>query len=125
MVQHSKQVRHAPVDGGRRMAATDAMFWYAETALPQLRPIIAGLYILDRQPEAKAIEATHDAALAAVPRLGQRVVESSRSLGLPEWQDDPHFDRAYHIRHLSVPAPGTLRDLLELTATVFATPLDR
>ena len=29
-----------------RMAATDAIFWFAESALPIFRPIIAGLYIL-------------------------------------------------------------------------------
>ena len=28
----------------RRMTATDALFWYAESALPVFRPIIAGLF---------------------------------------------------------------------------------
>ena len=40
-----------------RMAATDALFWYAESALPEFRPIIAGLYRLDRVPIAEQIEA--------------------------------------------------------------------
>lgn len=109
----------------RRMAPTDALFWYAETALPIFRPIIGGLYLLDRRPSAKGIEAAHRAALALVPRLRQRVVEAPLNAGLPEWADDPHFDSTYHMRHLSVAAPGTLRQLLDLTATVFATPLDR
>ena len=35
-----------------RMAPTDALFWYAESALPAFRPIIGGLYLLDRPPPA-------------------------------------------------------------------------
>ena len=46
-------------------------------------------------------------------------------LGLPEWVDDPHFDRRYHLRHLSLAPPGDARHLLDLAATLFATPLDR
>lgn len=108
-----------------RMAATDALFWYAETALPEFRPIIAGLYLLDRAPDPRGIEAATDAALALVPRLRQRVVEAPFELALPEWVEDPHFDRAYHLRHLSLPAPGNQRQLLDLVASIFATPLDR
>ena len=40
-----------PLDLPGRMAATDALFWYAEAALPEFRPIIAGLYQLDRAPD--------------------------------------------------------------------------
>jgi diacylglycerol O-acyltransferase len=107
------------------MAATDALFWYAETALPIFRPIIAGLYLLDRQPDAARRETAHDAVIAVVPRLRQRVVEPASLLGMPQWVEDAHFDHSYHVRHLSVPAPGTVRELLDITAALFATPLDR
>jgi WS/DGAT/MGAT family acyltransferase len=109
----------------RRMAPTDALFWYAEEVLPELRPIIAGLYVLDTLPEPKAIEAALDTAIARIPRLSQRVLEAPGQLALPEWVEDPHFDRAYHVRHVSLPAPGTQRELLDLVAALFATPLDR
>jgi WS/DGAT/MGAT family acyltransferase len=107
------------------MAATDALFWYAESALPTFRPIIAGLYILDRAPDPRRLEHGLRAALALVPRLRQRVVEAPWHIGLPEWVDDPHFDASYHVRHLSLPPPGAQRELLDLVATLFATPLDR
>jgi WS/DGAT/MGAT family acyltransferase len=107
------------------MAPTDALFWYAESALPAFRPIIGGLYLLDRPPSARVIEDGLDLALDAVPRLRERVVEAPLQLGLPEWVEDPHFDRAYHLRHLSLPAPGTRRQLLDLVAQILATPLDR
>jgi diacylglycerol O-acyltransferase / wax synthase len=121
----STGVPRMPFSLPRRMAPTDALFWYAETALPIFRPIIGGLYVLDRHPSAAGIAAGCQAALALVPRLRQRVVEAPLHVGLPEWVDDPHFDAVYHMRHLSVPEPGTVRQLLDLTATVFATPLDR
>jgi hypothetical protein len=70
------------------MAATDALFWYAESALPEFRPIIAGLYVLDRAPIAEQIEAGVELAIALVPRLRQRVVDAAQ-LGLPEWVETP------------------------------------
>ena len=114
-----------PVRLSNRMGATDALFWFAESALPIFRPIIAGLYILDRRPESTRMARGLEAALSLVPRLRQRVVEVPWSLGLPAWGDDPHFDLSYHVRHISLPPPGSQRELLELAATLFATPLDR
>jgi WS/DGAT/MGAT family acyltransferase len=108
-----------------RMEPSDALFWYAEEALPQFRSTIAGLYLLDGVPEAERLDASLDAAIAFVPRLRQRVLDVPLHLGLPEWVDDPHFDRRYHLRHLSLAPPGDARHLLDLAATLFATPLDR
>jgi diacylglycerol O-acyltransferase len=119
----NKSLAVAPMQLPRRMAATDALFWYAETAMPIFRPIIAGLYILASRPRPQTMIEAHRVAMAIVPRLRQRVVETPMSL--PVWADDAHFDGAYHIRQLSVPPPGGMRELLDLTAALFATPLDR
>jgi WS/DGAT/MGAT family acyltransferase len=107
------------------MAPTDALFWFAESAVPEFRPIIAGLYLLDRVPEPAAAHASIDAALARIPRLRQRVVAAPAEIGLPEWRVDPHFDIEYHVRNLSLPPPGGQRELLDLAAALLATPLDR
>jgi WS/DGAT/MGAT family acyltransferase len=101
------------------------MFWYAEEALPQFRSTIAGLYVLDGVPDPERLDGFLDAAIARIPRLRQRVLDVPYHLGLPEWVDDPHFDRRYHLRHLSLAPPGDERHLLDLAATLFATPLDR
>lgn len=114
-----------PLDLPRRMTATDALFWYSESALPIFRPIIAGLYMLDRRPDPHHLTQGMDAALALVPRLSQRVVEAPFHIGLPAWVDDPHFDVGYHMRHFALPRPGSQRQLLDVVATLFATPLDR
>jgi diacylglycerol O-acyltransferase len=107
------------------MTPSDALFWYAETALPAFRPIIAVLYLLDRHPRKGGIEAAVKTTIQLVPRLRQRVVEVPLHLGLPEYADDAHFDLAYHLRHVSVPKPGRMRSLLDMTASLLATPLDR
>jgi diacylglycerol O-acyltransferase len=114
-----------PLELASRMAPSDALFWYAEEALPQFRATIAGLYVLDGVPDAKRLAAALDAAIALVPRLRQRVLAVPLHLGLPEWVDDPHFDRRYHLRHVSAAPPGDERHLLDLAATLFATPFDR
>lgn len=124
MMEHEARALE-PLRLPRRMAPTDALFWLAESALPSFRPIIAGLYLLDRRPDPARLEAGLDAAVARVPRLRQRVVEAPLPLGLPEWLDDPHYDRDYHLRHVALPEPGTFRALLDLAAALLATPLDR
>lgn len=114
-----------PLELPSRMGPTDALFWIGEEVLPVFRAIIGGLYLLDRPPDPQAVEATFDAALALVPRLRQRVVEVPFGLGLPEWVEVSHVDRSYHIRHVSLPAPGRQRQLLDLAGALLATPFDR
>lgn len=108
-----------------RMTPTDALFWYAESALPNLRPVIGGLYLLDQTPDPARIEGCIDTALRVLPRLRQRVVEVPLNLGLPEWIEDTHLDRSFHVRHISLPTPGGQRELLDVASQLFAVPLDR
>ncbi len=125
MAEHTKRPLEAAPAFPSRMAATDAIFWYVEEAVPQYRSTIAGLYVLKARPDPERLDAALDAAIAEIPRLRQRVLEVPFGLGLPEWVEDPHFDRRYHLRHVSVAPPGDERHLLDLAATLFATPLDR
>lgn len=117
--------RLRPAGLGSRMLPTDALFWYVEEATPELRPLVAALLILDRQPDREQIRALLERWVARVPRLRQRVVEAPLRLGLPEWEDDLNFELDYHAREVVLPAPATERHLLDFAGTVFATPLDR
>ena len=48
-----------------------------------------------------------------VPR--QRITEAPRiQLSNPSWTDDPRFDLRRHVRHASLPAPGSRAQLREL-----------
>jgi WS/DGAT/MGAT family acyltransferase len=114
-----------PLEVASRMSPSDALFWYAEEALSHFRSTIAGLYVLGGVPDAARLDAALESAIALIPRLRQRVLAVPFELGLPEWADDPHFDRRYHLRHVALAPPGDDRHLLDLAATLFATPLDR
>jgi WS/DGAT/MGAT family acyltransferase len=42
----------------------------------------------------------------------------------PRWVVDPDFDLDYHLRRVALPAPGTLRQLLDLAELTLQSPLD-
>ena len=48
-----------------------------------------------------------------------------RSLAPPEWRADAGLDLDYHVRSVALPEPASVRDLLDLAATLCATPFDR
>jgi WS/DGAT/MGAT family acyltransferase len=66
-----------------------------------------------------------DRAVASIPRLHQRVVPALGRLAPPEWREDPDFDLDYHLRWVALPAPGTMRQLLDLAAAIVHDPFDR
>lgn len=45
--------------------------------------------------------------------------------GQPFWVDDDSFDLEYHVRHLALPQPGAIRDLLALVSMLHGALLDR
>jgi diacylglycerol O-acyltransferase / wax synthase len=65
------------------------------------------------------------AALPLVPRFRQRVQEVPLRLGRPVWIDDDSFQAEHHVRHTSLPSPGTDAQLRELVGRLASNPLDR
>ncbi len=106
------------------MQPSDAFFWFAEAATPQLRPLVAGLFLLDRAPDRPRLRAAMERMTVLMPRLRQRVINAPFSLGLPRWHDDEAFDLDYHLREVVLTDPGTHRHLLRFVGEVFSTPLD-
>ena len=92
---------------------------------PALRSDFTNITVLEGRPDEERIRAKVAAALDVIPRLRQRVVSPPLRLAPPEWCDDPTFDLDYHLRRVSLPAPGRMRELLDLAATLSSTPLDR
>ena len=43
----------------------------------------------------------------------------------PEWVDDPNLDIEYHVRKVAVPAPGGMRELLDVCAQLAESAFDR
>jgi diacylglycerol O-acyltransferase len=60
----------------------------------------------------------------ANPPFNQKL-SSVHTASLPSWVTDPRFDINYHVRHVALPKPGKLEDLLELTSRLHSQILDR
>jgi diacylglycerol O-acyltransferase / wax synthase len=107
-----------------RMSDAEAIMWAVEKD-PALRSDFTNISILEGAPDAARVRAKVEQAIEAIPRLGDRVVPPPFRLATPEWVPDHDLDLDYHLRTVAVPAPGGMRQLLDLAAAVAATPLDR
>ena len=65
------------------------------------------------------------ARLDRVPRFRQKLRFVPFGQGRPIWVDDPHLNLAYHVRHTSLPEPGSEQQLRVLAARIFSQQLDR
>jgi diacylglycerol O-acyltransferase / wax synthase len=69
---------------------------------------------------------THiESRLHLVPRYRQKLVYPRFQMGRPLWVDDPRFNLEYHVRHTSLPSPGSVEQLRLLTGRIFSQRLDR
>lgn len=62
--------------------------------------------------------------LPSIPRYRQRLAYTPVE-GHPVWVDDDRFELSYHVRHASLPRPGTEAQLRELCARLLERPLNR
>ena len=108
----------------RRMTDVEALMWNLEKD-PHLSASIANVTVFDVAPDPDRLRARLGGAVAMIPRLHQRVVPALGRLAPPEWRDDADFDLDYHLRWLALPAPGSMRQLLDLAATIVSSPFDR
>jgi WS/DGAT/MGAT family acyltransferase len=106
------------------MNDAEAIMWAVESD-PFLRTDFTNVTVLRSAPDPGRLRAGLERAIAAFPPLGQRVARPPLGLAPPQWADDPDFDLAYHLRRLSLPPPGEVRQLLDLAAQLAAMPLDR
>ncbi len=103
-----------------RLSAMDTSFLILER--PQSPLHVSATLIYEAGPLARpdggidmaAYRAATEAVLHRIPRYRQRLV----------WVDDPAFNLDYHLRHTSLPRPGTEEQLKALSARIMAQPLD-
>ncbi|MDP9384600.1 MAG: wax ester/triacylglycerol synthase family O-acyltransferase [Actinomycetota bacterium] len=107
-----------------RLSAVDAGFLAQEG--PTTHMHIGGVALFDGEPPGLGEFLEHiGSRLHLVPRYRQKLAFPPLGTGRPLWVDDPTFNLAYHVRHSALPAPGSERALLDLTARIFSQPLDR
>lgn len=99
------------------MNALETLFWRSENH-PGMRSNMLGVFVLDRCPDWERLVHRHEWSTRVVPRLRHRVLEPPMRLGRPFWVVDRTFDVRNHIRRVRLPAPGTMRELLDLAESV-------
>jgi len=113
----------APPPSNTRLSGEDLAFWWVD--LPDQPSTMAMLMLLDGAPDPVRLRAAFERAVAAVPRLAQRVVDAPLDLTLPRWQDDPTFDLDYHLRRHGLTGAADLDQLFREIAPVYEAAFDR
>ena len=107
-----------------RLSALDTEFLHLEDGVAHMH--IAGLSVFDGPtPGARRPRRFGRGEAPSDPRYRQRVRFVPFELGRPVWEDDPHFDLAYHLCHAALPTPGDDAALCRLMARLMSQPLDR
>jgi diacylglycerol O-acyltransferase / wax synthase len=91
---------------------------------PATRSAFLNLEILDGPADWGRLREAMDRASRVVIRMRQKVVIPPLPATPPRWVVDPDFDLDYHLRRVALPAPGTLRQLLDLAEVTLQSPLD-
>lgn len=112
----------------KHLSGLDAMFLHIES--PEMPMHIGSLNVLDL-PEGHAGDFFEDAKQGIAARLHLAPV-FTRKLALmpfdlsdPVWVEDEDIDIDYHVRHISLPKPGSNRQLQQYVARLHSTLLDR
>jgi diacylglycerol O-acyltransferase len=106
-----------------RLSGEDLTFWWADS--PMQPTTMAMLMLLDRIPDEQRLLRAFERAVAAVPRLRQKIVDAPLNLTLPHWQFDSTFDLQYHVRRHGLAGRHTLTELFREIAPAYETPFDR
>ena len=107
----------------RSLSAADAAFLYIERK--EIPLAIACVTTFDGPLPFDKFVATIASKLHRVPRYQQVVVTPSLNIGLPTWEDDPHFDIRRHVFRVALDPPGGEAELEALAGRIFSRMLDR
>src|SRR6187402_1992797 len=96
-----------------RLSPIEALMWKVGHDA-RLRMTVGALIVLDRAPTTTALVERIEAAADDVPALRQRPEDGPGLRARPRWVDDDDTSVEHHVRSLSVAAPGSLRQVLDL-----------
>ena len=117
MAQEERNIRQSS-----HMTETEALMWAAESD-PWLSSGMGSVFILDDTPDFDSFVSRIEEASHSLLRLRERVVDG---LGIapPRWVIDDEFDIYEHVRHVRLPNPGDVGQLMDMAAQVFQDPFD-
>jgi WS/DGAT/MGAT family acyltransferase len=110
------------------MSPTDTLFLLAESREHPLH--VAGLQLFTPPPGVgpEFVRETYDAMLGCAdvqPAFRKRPATTAGAVPNVAWSFDNDIDLDYHVRRSALPAPGRVRELLELCSRLHGTLLDR
>jgi len=112
-----------PAVPSRTLSAADAAFLYLERK--EIPLAVACVTIFDGPIPFDGFVAKVAFKLRQVPRYRQVVVMPPLNIGLPTWEDDPHFDIRRHVFRVTLDPPGGESELEALAGLIFSQILDR
>jgi WS/DGAT/MGAT family acyltransferase len=113
-----------------RLSSQDTSFLVVER--PNLHMHVGTVQIFELGPlgtkdggvDYKAIKRFIESVLYRIPRYRERL-ERIPFENTPVWVDDAHFNIDFHVRHTSLPKPGSEEQLKKLSGRIMAQQLDR
>ena len=114
-----------------RLTVLDATFLELEQLDQGVLMNIGGVMVFEPRadgvvPEIERVRDHLAARLGRLPRYSQRLSSArTGSWAWPHWTRDERFDIRGHIRHASLPIPGSDEQLSDWTADFLSHPLDR
>lgn len=107
------------------MSDFETLMWNLESD-PWFNPSGAMITIQDRPLNQKHFRRSISQAIAAVPKLRQRVVPAPTKLTTPGWETDPEFDLDFHLPTLALPESACAwSDLMDMASWLYQQPYDR
>ncbi len=91
---------------------------------PTNMAIIVGVIMFDKPIPFQTLKDLVRERLLRVRRFRQRVREPLFGVGIPQWEDDPHFELDAHLHRIALPAPHDQQTLHELVSDFMSMPLD-
>ncbi|MBJ7336632.1 wax ester/triacylglycerol synthase family O-acyltransferase [Mycolicibacterium sp.] len=112
----------------RRLNGVDALLLYSEAPEIHMHTLKIGVLDvsgLDGGFTFELFRRVAEPRLLALKPLRYQLVEIPMKLHHPMWVENPSIDFDYHVRRVSVPAPGGRRELDQIIGEIAGTPLDR
>jgi WS/DGAT/MGAT family acyltransferase len=92
---------------------------------PSNLAMIAGVMMFETPVEFERLRDLIEERLLIYERFRQRVKEPLLGLGLPQWETVPRLDMGYHLKRVTLAAPGDEAALQALAGELMSLPLDR
>jgi WS/DGAT/MGAT family acyltransferase len=87
--------------------------------------VITGFMELEEVPSMERLKATLEHRLLCFDRFKRRIQRPLSGVGVPDWEEDAHFDIRSHLHRVALPEPGDRKALQEMVGDLMSVPLDQ